>query len=399
MVLHEYAIHNEELIHIKSVSDKDRLNVYTCPDCDERLSFKLFRTRNASHFVHKTDNVCSGGNGGGEGELHNAFKNAVFYMLNEARNNELPFHVTKICRCSESVEVDLLDDCTEIRMEKYIADGYCPDITIKGTTRDTVIEVVVTHRPEPHCYEYIEQNDVRAVIIEVTDEVKKSLDDTKKMTQSRENHIEILNCDEWNNCESCVEWARKIKENTIRRAKEAELARIEDVRIRKIREKQIEATRIAREARIEKEKKAAEEQRKKDIIKHNIQAKKNRLKREETDLISREKRNRQNALHDAERLREYEKEQERETNARERGAKERNDRVAHCMSSEYLKNCATTHAEHSKMMLSVAPPDGCTNVYKYCIECPLILICDKIQITTDIRDHLTGNNSLYYTKG
>ncbi|MCK5433391.1 MAG: hypothetical protein KAJ03_11640 [Gammaproteobacteria bacterium] len=393
MVLHEYATHKKELIHIKSVSDKDRSNVYICPDCGETLSFKLHRTRNASHFAHKSDGLCSGGSGG-EGELHNSFKNAMFYMLNEAHQSDAPFYTTKICRCSESVKVDLLDDCTEIKMEKYIAAGYCPDITIKGAERDTVIEVVVTHRPDPHCYEYINENNVRAVIVEINEDAKKSLDDKNELTQSKEKNIEILNCDEWNTCESCIEWARTIKENTIRRAKEAELARIKDERIRKIREQQIEATRIAREARLLEEKIAVDEQRKQDDIERNVTVEKNRIIREE--------RNRQNALHDEEKLAEYEQ-HERENNKRiallhEKKTNERIKRLAHCESSTLLKGNTEKHMSHSKKMLATIPPDECTKWHTYCIECAQVLICEMVKIPNEMRDNIMKKNSLYYTK-
>ena len=158
------------LVHIDDAIKGVR---YTCPSCGAELSLKIsqippgqkYHRRN--HFAHKgnSENLCS------ESFLHKLFKDRCAELLREkiSKNESLYFE----WRCEKCYEIhsgNLLKKAVTVVTE-YNLDVCKPDIALldKNGKVVIVIEVVVTHRPEPEVLEYYDKHKIACLQIVVGD--------------------------------------------------------------------------------------------------------------------------------------------------------------------------------------------------------------------------------------
>lgn len=158
------------LVHIDDAIKGVR---YTCPSCGAELSLKIsqippgqkYHRRN--HFAHKgnSENLCS------ESFLHKLFKDRCAELLREkiSKNESLYFE----WRCEKCYEIhsgNLLKKAVTVVTE-YNLDVCKPDIALLDINGKVVIviEVVVTHRPEPEVLEYYDKHKIACLQIVVGD--------------------------------------------------------------------------------------------------------------------------------------------------------------------------------------------------------------------------------------
>ncbi len=159
-----------ELVHIDQAKKGEK---YTCPNCDAELLLRIgkipegqkYHKRN--HFVHKgnSDNHCS------ESFLHRLFKEKCVEFIRQkiADNENIKFewHCEK---CEEEHSGNLLKKAVKVEPEYDL--GICkPDIALldKDGKVVIVVEVVVTHKPEPEAMQYYDDNKIACLQIQVDD--------------------------------------------------------------------------------------------------------------------------------------------------------------------------------------------------------------------------------------
>lgn len=302
MAQYEYALRDGDMVCIKDLTELDRPDTFICPDCSEELIMNLFRTRNEAHFSHKSDSICAGGNGGGgdESELHNTYKNELFFRLKQKLSKNEPYNLTKRCYCDRHVSVDILDDCAELFLEKQLTEGYKPDITIKGKNADTIIEIVNTHKIDAFGLTHIKNENIRTVVINVTQPAKHELKEKGIIPSSI---IDMHNCDAWSKCDECerkkrlAERERELENE--RRRKREEVERIlekenrlkaERERREKLRQMELEIKQREEREKIESEKRRIEEEKARNEALRIADIKRKQAEEQEKiDKIEREK--------------------------------------------------------------------------------------------------------------
>ncbi len=159
-----------ELVHIDQAKKGER---YTCPNCDAELLLRIgkipegqkYHKRN--HFAHKgnSDNHCS------ESFLHKLFKERCVEFIRQkiADNENIQFewHCEK---CEEEHTGNLLKKAVRVEPERDL-EKCKPDIALLDKDGNVVIvvEVVVTHKPEPEVMQYYDDKKIACLQLQVDD--------------------------------------------------------------------------------------------------------------------------------------------------------------------------------------------------------------------------------------
>ena len=161
---------SDELVHVDNAHKGHK---YFCPTCGTEL---LLRKSNIpegqkyhrrSHFAHKgvSDNHCS------ESFLHKLFKQKCANYICEkiSKQEELIFE-WECEKCLENHNGNLLKKAVDVKTEYDM--GICrPDIALldKDGKVVIVVEVVVTHKPEPEVLDYYEKKKIACLQLVVKD--------------------------------------------------------------------------------------------------------------------------------------------------------------------------------------------------------------------------------------
>ncbi len=159
---------DDSLVWIEDAQTKKK---YRCPNCGSELLLKISKipqgqkNHRRSHFAHKAnpDNHCS------ESFLHKLFKErCVKYISDKILvKQDLPFD-WQCHKCGEKHHGNLLKKAVTAIVE-YDMTICKPDIALLDSNGNViiVIEVVVTHKPEPSVLQYYEDNNIACVQINV----------------------------------------------------------------------------------------------------------------------------------------------------------------------------------------------------------------------------------------
>ena len=166
---------NNSIIHINDAVKGEK---YKCPSCGSELLLRLSKIpegqkyHRTNHFAHKggIDNHCS------ESFLHRLFKQKATEFIKSKINAREPFFFEWDCeQCYEHHKGNLLKKAVEV-VEEYDL-GVCrPDIALLDTNGDVVIviEVIVTHEPEPEVLDFYNSKRIACLQIRID-----SFDDCK----------------------------------------------------------------------------------------------------------------------------------------------------------------------------------------------------------------------------
>src|SRR6056297_1692056 len=90
-IKYKYAItEKNKLISIDKVNEKNRSSTFICPGCKSILRPRVGskRIHHFYHLIYSSSNNCNF-----ETYLHNASKNALFDILNYAKENNIPYFI------------------------------------------------------------------------------------------------------------------------------------------------------------------------------------------------------------------------------------------------------------------------------------------------------------------
>lgn len=160
------------LIHIDNAQ---KGNNYTCPICNTSLVLRVskipmgqkFHRRN--HFAHRgnSENHCS------ESFLHIHFKNKCAELIQEKLNSKKGLYFEWQCeKCHNKQTINLLNNVVNIDTEHRIdKDKPKPDIALIDSIGKVivVIEIVVTHKPEPKVLQYYKENNILCLQTTISD--------------------------------------------------------------------------------------------------------------------------------------------------------------------------------------------------------------------------------------
>lgn len=159
--------------NLVSIDDVTKGQKYTCPACGAELSLRISKIppgqkhHRRNHFAHKgnTDNHCS------ESFLHKLFKErCAEYIRNKIAKQETLYFYWRCKKCYEEHKGNLLKTAKKVVIEYDL--GVCkPDIALldkNGKVR-IVVEIVVTHKPEPEVLKYYEEKNIVCLQINVDD--------------------------------------------------------------------------------------------------------------------------------------------------------------------------------------------------------------------------------------
>lgn len=161
---------NNELVHIDNAQKGEK---YTCPTCGAELILRKSKIPEGqkyyrkSHFAHKgnSDNHCS------ESFLHKLFKEKCAEYINEKILSQEDILFEWECeKCGEEHKSNLLTNVVRVTTEHYL--GICkPDIALLNSEGNvvSVIEVVVTHKPELKTLQYYEDNKITCLQVNLFD--------------------------------------------------------------------------------------------------------------------------------------------------------------------------------------------------------------------------------------
>ena len=156
------------LVHIDNAQKGHK---YICPNCGADLSLKISKIpvgqkyHRRNHFAHKgnADNHCS------ESFLHKLFKvKCAEFIQEKILANKSLFFTWRCKRCSGLHRTNLLEKVVKVALEYDL--GICrPDIALFDGSDNLlfVIEVVITHKPEPKVLKYYEDNKIVCLQIKV----------------------------------------------------------------------------------------------------------------------------------------------------------------------------------------------------------------------------------------
>jgi ssDNA-binding Zn-finger/Zn-ribbon topoisomerase 1 len=141
--------------------------VYACPICQGQMIPRKGEKKR-HHFAHKalTDNCTP------ESVLHYSFKRMMAQKIEAHIASQEPLRITWGCRyCLEIHTGNLIKKTARVEFEYDL--GSCrPDIALLDASGKViaVIEVVVTHEPEPKVIDYYEQQKIGLVIFRLKSE-------------------------------------------------------------------------------------------------------------------------------------------------------------------------------------------------------------------------------------
>lgn len=167
-LLYTVAINNDRKF-IKAV-DAEKGNDYYCPVCKDKLILrKSGNTGKGSkrpHFAHHnlTPNCTP------ESALHFSFKNLLFIKIQECIKSQESINISWNCKyCNDNHKGNLLKKATSVKLE-YNLKVCQPDIALLDSNNNVVavIEVVVTHKPEPEVIKFYKDNKIILIQINLT---------------------------------------------------------------------------------------------------------------------------------------------------------------------------------------------------------------------------------------
>lgn len=160
---------NEKGLFIKA-NEAEKGNNFFCPVCSAdlilRKSGNTGKGAKRPHFAHKslTPNCTP------ETALHYSFKNLLAEKIQEDINSNTPIAISWLCQfCGLKHTGNLLRKIKNVKVEYYMK--VCqPDIALFDENNKVfaVIEIVVTHKPEPKVIEYYTENDIILIQINLT---------------------------------------------------------------------------------------------------------------------------------------------------------------------------------------------------------------------------------------
>lgn len=166
-----YAYNSKgELVHIDNAVKGQK---YTCPSCGSELLLKISKIpegekyHRRNHYAHKgnSENHCS------ESFLHKYFKEKCAEFIQSKINADENIDFEYTCDiCYENHSGNLLRKAKTVAVEYDL--GFCiPDIALLDDNGKViiVIEVVVTHKPEPKVMEYYDKNNIVCIQIKIKD--------------------------------------------------------------------------------------------------------------------------------------------------------------------------------------------------------------------------------------
>ena len=155
--------------NLVKIEDAVKGQKFFCPICKAELSLKISKKQpgekyyRQNHFAHKTnqENHCS------ETFLHKLFKDRCAEMLRDKISKHENFIFEWDCKkCYEHHKGNLLKKATTVIVECDLS--VCkPDIVLLDSDGKVIIvvEIVVTHKPEPEALEYYEKNKIACLQI------------------------------------------------------------------------------------------------------------------------------------------------------------------------------------------------------------------------------------------
>ena len=136
---------------------------YYCPICREKLVFKnsgkTGKGTRRPHFAHPSGSDCN------ESPLHAIFKDKVANFLMTLIKNKENFSIGRKCKaCGKEMVLNLMPDGI-VKIEKEYSFGNNapqPDIALidKEGKVKSVIEIVVTHKPEEKTLDFYKKNNI-----------------------------------------------------------------------------------------------------------------------------------------------------------------------------------------------------------------------------------------------
>ncbi len=159
-----------KLIHI---DDAHKSEKYICPTCNAELVLKIGRIpegqkyHRRNHFAHKcnSDNHCS------ESFLHKYFKERCVEVINKFILSQKDlFFVWRCKKCTGQHRTNLLENVSKVELE-YDLKVCRPDIALLDSNDKliVVIEIIVTHNPEPKVMQYYEDNNIICLLVNIND--------------------------------------------------------------------------------------------------------------------------------------------------------------------------------------------------------------------------------------
>jgi hypothetical protein len=120
--------------------------VLTCLGCGGRVVFRAGSRR--PHFAHHPAEACSGG----ETVLHATTVRVLADALEQAARADTPWPIETVCESCQARRVSNLARFSNLNVvvDRALDDGIRPDLLVRSGDKNLfVIEVVVTHAPEP----------------------------------------------------------------------------------------------------------------------------------------------------------------------------------------------------------------------------------------------------------
>lgn len=160
-----YTVAKDKDGSLVKANDALKTESYYCPVCNGELilkkSGKVGKGSKRPHFAHRTLTPnCTP-----ETALHYSFKHLMTNELNQYLAANKPLAISWNCTsCHHQHSEDLIKDIHQVRVE-YNMKVCQPDIALldaKGMVR-MVIEVVVTHKPEPNVIQHYKDNRITLV--------------------------------------------------------------------------------------------------------------------------------------------------------------------------------------------------------------------------------------------
>ena len=143
----------------------ERPDGLTCIGCDGDLILRAGE-RNQAHFAHKHADACTAP----ETALHKATCRVLADALTSAAADRRTFPIVSTCTpCRAARTGNLAAPGLDVTVDRQLADGIRPDLLGRVGDRELfVIEVVVTHAPEPAALDLYADHDLSVVVLRPT---------------------------------------------------------------------------------------------------------------------------------------------------------------------------------------------------------------------------------------
>jgi hypothetical protein len=165
-ILFPVADHAGTLVWASDLAvDGERPTALSCLACGGALLLRAGE-RNRPHFAHRSADACTAG----ETALHAATCRILADAISSAARVGTTFSITSACRsCRASRTGNLAPPGVELTLDRVLADGIRPDLFARVRGRELyVIEVVVTHAPEPAALDLYASRDLSVVVVRPT---------------------------------------------------------------------------------------------------------------------------------------------------------------------------------------------------------------------------------------